>query len=136
MAARLQTKFRDVIMAVRWCTYMDNARTSFMEKLLQVAEILLDSKPLTKLARHEGLGVTDADNLAAFDPLNLRGMIIGDLAAAHDGHFKHGVLRSGRLQSSGLTRRRWTPSAPIPGATLVWHCYTAFSSSSRAIFRS
>ena len=69
------------------------------EKFRQVAEILADVKPLIQLSRHQGLQVTNANDLAPLDPLELRQVRIRDLSAPHNGDLKHGAV-PGRLRNS------------------------------------
>src|SRR5271165_4732857 len=100
VAAPIQAKPGDIEMAIRRSRDMHNVGLGVAKEFPQVAEMLFDGEPLVELLRHQRLPVTDADNLASLDPLNLRRMIVGDLAAAHDGDLKHRALRSGTLQSS------------------------------------
>ncbi len=76
---------------------MNHVWLGLIEKFPDIAEVTPDREPLIKLTSHEALRVADTHYLATRDSSNLRGVIIGDLAAAHDSHFKHGTLRRGNL---------------------------------------
>src|SRR5215469_2908729 len=96
MAAGFQAKLRDTKMALRRSAHMNDIRLH-REELLQVIEILLDWRSRVKLARHERLAIADPHNLAAFNPLNLRCVVIGNLAASNNGSLQH--LRSTNEES-------------------------------------
>src|SRR5215469_5048285 len=68
---------------------VDDIRLGFAQQFPQVAEALLDVKPLEQLTRHERLAVADRRNLATLDPLDLRCMVVCNLAASDNRDLKH-----------------------------------------------
>ena len=111
---------------------MHDVRLGFVQKLGQVAEIPPDGKPLVELPCHEQLPVTDSYDLASPDPQDLGYMSIRDLSASHDAYPKHAVS----LGSPGSTAPILQPSAPSvpsPAEPSASHCYSASSSTQRAI---
>jgi len=72
-----------------------------------IAEAALDLEAFAKLASHQLFAVTDGDDFAAFDALNLRRMRVGDFAATDDGDLKHVRLSFCNCRNSaGMLRRR------------------------------
>ena len=102
MASLFQTEPGNVEMALRRRRDVNYVRTRFLQHFVQIAKILLDWKPLRELARHQRLPIAHTYNLAVRDSPDLRGMRIGNLAAADDANFKHALSRA----SGFLLQRR------------------------------
>src|SRR5213593_506474 len=93
VTSTFQAKPRNFKMAFRRRRDVNDVWTGVTQKFSQVAEIPLDREPLAELPCHQPLAVTDPNDLASLDPLDLGRVSIGDLATSHDGDFKH-VVRS------------------------------------------
>ena len=87
-------------MALWWRCDVNNVWPGFTQEFSQITKVLLDGESLVDLARHQRLSVANSNDFASFDPPDLRGMRICDLATAYDGHLKHVVFRSDSLRSS------------------------------------
>src|SRR4029077_7104325 len=133
VAPRLQTRFGNGKMAFRWGAHVNDVRLGLAEHFGQVAKMLLDGKSLGKLPRHEQLPVTNPHNFASLDPLDLRAVVISNLATSHDGSPKHSALHFGRLQSSSLILPRWAPGVSNRSFSVLYCCNKS-SSNWRPIF--
>src|SRR5207245_10456840 len=85
VASPFQAKPSNIEMAFRRRGDVNHVWPSVTQKFSQVGEIPFDREPLVELPCHQPLPVTDPNDLASLDPLDLRRMSIGDLAASHDG---------------------------------------------------
>src|SRR3989442_15375604 len=90
------------------------------QKFSQVAEIPFHRDPPVELPRHQRLSVADPNDLASFDPLDLRRVSIGDLAASHNGNFKHLVLSLGSFENTARTPPPLAPFAPSQAVPSVF----------------
>ena len=93
---------------------MDNIRPSILEEFLQLGEGRLDSEPLGQLPGHEFFSVADSHDARLRDSLNLRGMSVGDLAASHNGDFKHCPFSPGNFGRIIPALDWWTRQATNP----------------------
>src|SRR6266446_2211015 len=93
VASPFQAKLGKFEMAFRRGGDVNNIWPGFTEKFCQVAKVPPDREPLVQLAGHQRLPVTDPNDLAPRNPLDLRGMRVCDPAASHNGNLKH-VARS------------------------------------------
>ncbi len=85
----LQALPRDREMAFGRRRDVHHVGTRNAQKLVQLAEMPFDRKPLEELLRHERLTIAHADDLAPLDPPDLRGVRVGDLPAPDDSYLKH-----------------------------------------------
>jgi len=133
VASCFQANLRDSKMALRRGAHMDNVWSHLAEELMHLAEMLLDRKALAKLARHERLAVANTHDLAALNPLDLRRVVIGNLAGSDNGYFQH----FGESQWSTVAARqasRWRLNASAIGtfgfqpslALAFWLLYLVF----------
>src|SRR2546427_724657 len=110
VASLFQAKPRNIEMAFRRCRDVNNVWAGVTQKFSQVAVIPFDREPLVELPCHQHLSVTDPNDLASLDPLDLGRVSIGDLAASHNGDSKHVGLSPG---SSGNNASTPPSSAPL-----------------------
>src|SRR6267378_6461686 len=118
-------------MAFRWGANVNDVRLGLAEHFGQVAKMLFDGESFGKLPRHEQLPVTNPHNFASLDPLDLRAVVISNLATSHDGYFKHSALHFGRPQSTSLILPRWALGVSNLSPS-IWHCCIESSSNWRA----
>src|SRR5206468_6220538 len=100
VASPLETGPGDIEMAFRRRRDVNDVWSGVIQQVTQVAEIPLYREPLVELPRHQRFAVTDPDDLAATDSLDLRSVSIGDLTASDDGDSKHAVPSPGSSRNS------------------------------------
>ena len=100
MGLCLETLLGNIKMAGGRCANMHYVRLDLTKHLGQVAIVPPDRESLGELAGHKMLAVTNSNNLAALDPLDLGTVVISDLSTADDSHSKHRALPFGKPQSS------------------------------------
>jgi len=98
IAPTLQTRDGNLEVTIRRRCDMRYIRPAFVQQFREARKISVDSESFGELSRHEAFRVTDRDDLAAGDSLNLGGMGVGDLAAPHDRYSKHVGSPPGRLE--------------------------------------
>ena len=81
---------------------MNDIRLRLAEHLGQVVEVGSDRESFGELVRHQQFPITNPYNFTALNPLDLRAVVISNLAASHDGYFKHSGPHFDRPQSSSL----------------------------------
>src|SRR3989454_12325035 len=133
VTSALQANPRDIEMAFRRRRDMDNVRSGVTQEFSQVGEVPFYRESLVQLPCHWRLAVTAPDDLASLDPLDLRRVSIGDLAASHDGDFKHPVLSPGSFGNNASIPPLSAPLASSPAAPSIFRWYNASASSRRAI---
>src|SRR5690242_8309712 len=104
-------------MAFRRSGNMHYVGAGIPEHHSEVAEPSLDGKTVIELPGHEGFPVTNSDDLAFRDPLNLRNVRIGNFSTAYDRDLKHTVVLRGNFRNSGLNPPPRARSVPIRVAT-------------------
>jgi hypothetical protein len=92
MRALSQALTRERIVSLGWGRDVHDVRPAYTEHFCDVTEISPNGKTLMKLARHEFLAVTDRNNFAIGNPPDLRGMRIGNFAAANNSYLKHSAF--------------------------------------------
>src|SRR3974377_2399871 len=110
-----------------------NVGSGLIEEFRHVAEALFDREPFTQLFGHQRPPIAYGRDLTILNALDLRGVLIRDLAASDDGDPKHSFHPRGSSQKSAAIPLRSIPAAPSPGGSSVSHCYSWSSSNKRAI---
>ena len=128
----LETRPGDTGMALGRRGHVDHVGSRLVQQLVQVREIPRDREPFVELSRHQRLAITDADDLASGDPLDLLGVGVRDLATPDDGDLKHSVLARGSSRNTGGAPPPWTPVASSRGAPSISRWNIASSSTRRA----
>ena len=116
VASTFEAESRKVKMAFRWCRDVDDVRPRLTQQLAHIVKIASDREPLEELLGHQPLPITDSNDLASLDPLDLRRVRIGDLPASHDGDSKQCVLAPGSSGNNAAILRPSAPSVSSPGA--------------------
>ena len=76
---------------------MDDVWAGFLQKPIDVVKARSHLEALSQLVGHQLFAVADGYDPASLYPLNLVGMLVGNLAAAYDGYtdfFQRAVLLS------------------------------------------
>src|SRR5689334_14898250 len=76
VVASFQAFFGNCKVALWGRTHVNDVRLRLAEHLRQIAKICFDWESLGDLPRHEQLPIAYSDNFTAFNPLNLRAMVI------------------------------------------------------------
>src|SRR2546425_8061222 len=109
VASALKAQSGKIEMTFRRRGDVDHVGPRVVQDVNQLRKVPLEPEPFAKLTGHQRLRVTDANDLAPFDPLDLRRVRIRDLAASHDGNFKHVAPSPGSFGNNGSIP---PPSAP------------------------
>src|SRR5580704_744162 len=133
MTAVLQTESCNIEMTFRWSCDVNNVRASRFQKFPKICKILLDRKTLVELPGHERFTVTDCNDFTSLYPLYLQSVGISNLAASHNGDFKHIVHPVCRLRCIAAFPPKWIPSASILTWSSISGCCNASSSTPCAI---
>ena len=86
-------------MALRRGRDVHDVRRGFLHQLRQITEVPPNTESLGKLLGHQLFPVTDADQFASLDSLDLRRMRVRDLPAPNDGYPKHDAPSLGSSRS-------------------------------------
>ncbi len=71
---------------------MDDIRMCFMEKFIEITEIMFDRESIMKLLCHEFFIVANGDNFTTRNFLDFGCMGVSNLSASYDSNFKHSIL--------------------------------------------
>src|SRR5215469_11172735 len=97
-------------MALRRCRDVDDVGPRLFDHLLHVRKLSGDLESVHHLMRHERVGITDGDDLRVWNSQNLRGMLIGDFAAAHDARPDHRWSFAARTYSKNRSKPSFIPT--------------------------
>ncbi len=117
MASSLQTRHRQLVMALRRSGEVNDIRSDLRQQLVEVRKTSRDPESLSQLPRHERFGVADCHDVTIGYSPDLMGVRIGNLAAAHDGHSKHRASSPGSRRKTCVILRPSAPSEPIQDVT-------------------
>ena len=112
VSSRVDAELGKVKMALRRRRNVNHIRMTFAQECPKIRVAGFHRISLIELARHQRFAVTYADDFATANPLDLRGMGIGNLAAPDNGNFKHEPLFPCMLRSSAsILLRSKSPDA-------------------------
>src|SRR6266571_1688490 len=133
VASPFQAKPRNIEMAFRRRRDVNNVWPGVTQKFSQVAVIPFDRESLVELPCHQHLSVTDPNDLASLDPLDLGRVSVGDLATSHNGDSKHVGFSPGSSGNNASIPPSSVPFGSSRAAPSLYCCCTESSSSMPAM---